>query len=903
MNIKKNYFNNKSLPKNIYIINSQANQKIPKRNIGYSDKNFYQISLPNHSLNFQQNTLLHSEQSTLLTSEDFHNNNVVQQLKRRNNCLCFCHKIVETIKNSNNNVHIVNCHNPEIHCHTHCFNHIKNNQYYRPIHYSIETGHNANLRKSKNFELVYNYEKIKKHYNIIRPGCYHNRNERYKTNNYTKDPSYSRNTCFLDNNYTHKRFNKSCDDIEFNYKNSHDFLVRKTRKILGFPSFDLSSKNRYVNYKPNSVKYRNEDNKIPLYVNASQNKPNKVKNELNKKSKEKEAPNFANFTFKGNNIEIDDNNRYNQIFNNQSIDNMNNFNNKEQNIDNLIEEQINSEKQSLNKKKNNDRDKYNLIKNNFNNQRNNDIMRSNSKPHNINYNNDYDENFNDDIPFGNKQNKDNHKYKYNHTYSNKLSKQIHDNNSFNNDKNKNNKRKNEPNNNNNIDINRDIKDILKERNVFLKIKKMKKGKNENNLDNNINTKDDIDTNEKIIKDILNNKVNNEKNNNNQKKKKNNPKYLDFKNNTIDDIIEKILQKNHGKKNESMYKRQTNEKRNKEQNNNKIKYSNGIKDKKDKKYEIAKNIGGKDYKSFKDLNKQKQPNNTNNDIKKINQKQQNKKNKKEAKTPIKNKKDIHQIINKIRNVKDTNNLNQNKKNNKINNITKNPINKNDTKNNINNNLEKTRDKNGKNNKRSLSTNNIEKKINKGYKYTFKKQKKNDKNKNQNKNFPFLDIFHLNKINKFIHDNRNKNSILYNKIIQPYNNTKTLKNNNIPYKQSEIEQLDDNNNVLENINTNEKDNNNIIKEKKEIFNLSVPDKDKRLKSSKSCILGNRYNLGNIQNLTRNQSENFGNCFACYFGCAVSLSGYSPMNYSPYDGRRREENLAIPSDILYQVVKNNN
>ena len=286
MNIKKNYFNNKSLPKNIYIINSQANQKIPKRNIGYSDKNFYQISLPNHSLNFQQNTLLHSEQSTLLTSEDFHNNNVVQQLKRRNNCLCFCHKIVETIKNSNNNAHIVNCHNPEIHCHTHCFNHIKNNQCYRPIHYSIETVHNANLRKSKNFELVYNYEKIKKHYNIIRPGCYHNRNERYKTNNYTKDPSYSRNTCFLDNNYTHKRFNKSCDDIEFNYKNSHDFLVRKTRKILGFPSFDLSSKNRYVNYKPNSVKYRNEDNKIPLYVNSSQNKPNKVKNELNTKKSE-----------------------------------------------------------------------------------------------------------------------------------------------------------------------------------------------------------------------------------------------------------------------------------------------------------------------------------------------------------------------------------------------------------------------------------------------------------------------------------------------------------------------------------------------------------------------------------------------------------------------------------------
>ena len=33
--------------------------------------------------------------------------------------------------------------------------------------------------------------------------------------------------------------------------------------------------------------------------------------------------------------------------------------------------------------------------------------------------------------------------------------------------------------------------------------------------------------------------------------------------------------------------------------------------------------------------------------------------------------------------------------------------------------------------------------------------------------------------------------------------------------------------------------------------------------------------------------GSCFACDVGCSVSRSGYSPMNYSPYNNniRRRE------------------
>ena len=39
--------------------------------------------------------------------------------------------------------------------------------------------------------------------------------------------------------------------------------------------------------------------------------------------------------------------------------------------------------------------------------------------------------------------------------------------------------------------------------------------------------------------------------------------------------------------------------------------------------------------------------------------------------------------------------------------------------------------------------------------------------------------------------------------------------------------------------------------------------------------------------NSAEYKGNCFACDVGCSVSKSGYSPMNYVPYNNmiRRRE------------------
>ena len=40
-------------------------------------------------------------------------------------------------------------------------------------------------------------------------------------------------------------------------------------------------------------------------------------------------------------------------------------------------------------------------------------------------------------------------------------------------------------------------------------------------------------------------------------------------------------------------------------------------------------------------------------------------------------------------------------------------------------------------------------------------------------------------------------------------------------------------------------------------------------------------------KNSLEYKGNCFACDVGCSVSRSGYSPMNYVPYNNliRRRE------------------
>ena len=919
MNIKKFHFNNKSLKNNNCLFNSQINQKNQRKNTRYQVTNLYQISIPNHTLNFRQNIFLPSEQSTLLTSEDYQCKNIkaVEQLKRRNNCHCLCHQIEESIKLNNNNVHIINCHSPDIHCHTHCFNHMNGRSYHRPKHYSVENSKNESYKKPKNFELIYNYEKLKKQYNIISPGYSFNKNQRRNIYNNTaannKENFCSRNINKLNNNYKHS--SRSCDDILTNSKYGQDYLLRKTREILGFPYFALGSltnKNSSYHYKSNSVKYRN-NNTIESNSTSWKNNKDKMKKALNENNKEEEIPNYAKFTFKEKTDKKDNtNNRYNQIINIQSIDDTNNINNnnEKQNNEDLIKNPINTEIVSSNKEDNNIKKSNSIEDNNetktapqknddVNNKINNDDIIQDTSKKNDNNNINLEEDNNNNISFGGDLNKDNSISKYNKTYSNQINKNLEDKN------NKSIKKNNNTKDNDNIDINKDIKDILKERNLFLKIKKKKKGKTENNLNKNkINKNNDIDPNEKLIKDIVNIKKGPEKNNNNKKK---NAKYLNFKNNSIDDIIEKILQKNHGKKAETKFNRNKNDKNNKAPNNTKIEYSNNINDKKEKIFGISENINAKD-KYFKDLNKRKQSNiknNKNNDSTKLNKTELIKNNKKEI--PIKNTKDLRQILNQNKKDKDKKpknlNLSQNLLNNQIKDIPKNqndknnmPINKENTK------CTKKNDKEKKDkiNKRSLSTNNIGKKEIFGKKNNNKISINNNK-KNNDKNNPYLDIFHLNKINKLIHDSRYKNSILYNKIIQPYNNTKTLLNNNISYKHPKILNPEENTNIEDNLNTN--DDKNIIESKKKIFNLSEQDKNKRLKSSKSCILDNRYKMGNIQNLSRNQSANFGNCFACYFKCSVSLSGYSPMNFSPFDGRKREDNLGLPSEILYNIAVNNN
>ena len=907
MNIKKYHFNYKSLQNNEQLINEQINSKNHGKNIRYSDKNFYHNSMPNQTFNFKPNILLQSEQSTLFTSEDLqnkNNSNIIQQIMQRNNCHCGCHQNEETMKYSANNENLFYSHSPDMTGHIRCCHHMNNNYYSRPNHKSVEINRNNNLRKTKNFELVYNYEKMKKQYNIIWPGTHQNRNDRINKFNYTTGAtnkiSYARNFDILGNKTNFRYLNRSCDDMKTNDNYYDNFILRKTKKILGFTFNDcgfLTNKNRH--YKPNSVNYRIKDIKESLsYRN----------NYLNKY---------------GINTEI-------EIPNKKPKYNMNNNNiiNNKNNNNNLIKEII----YSKNIPYINEESKENRINNNFN----NNLIRSNSKPDHINYNNDLEENIINNISFGNNQKKDyfirNQDINYsNNNNFNKTFDKINKNpNHIRNNSTKN----NNINNNNNIDINRDIKDILKERNLFLKIKKKKKGSNmkENNLNNKINKNDDIDPNKKIIREIMNYKKNKKVEQKNKNTKNNNNKrYLNCQDNSIDNIIEKIMQKNHCKKNGySFIKNNNNNQKTDVPNNIKIKYSNLNKGKNSQKFGISNNMKINEYKSFKDLKKLNQTKIKDSKIKHIKKCKTNMNIIKKTKTPIKNF------------VEEKNKLNKNTNNNCINKIPDYQMNTNKPKNNFtfkDSNILHNQEKKKQINKRSLSINNIDNKIEKRPKN--KKKKKNNKDKNQDS--PYLDIFNLDKINKIIRDGRNKNSILYNKIIQPYNNTKTLINNNISYKNPKLFENDyiyemvnndrytyelnnnnenpneinyngnintnvNNNNenikTSENINTNETNNSDrLIKGKNEIFNLSHQEKNNKLKNSKSCILGYHYNLENIKKFTRNKSENFGNCFACFLGCSVSQSGYSPMNYSPYDKRKREDNLALPSEILYNLVKNNN
>ena len=856
MSIEKNRFNNNLFLSNDYLFNSHLAPNARRNNQKYLNRNFYQMSMPNHTANYNQNIILPSEQSTLLTTEDcqYKKINIVEEKRRRNNCICLCHQIEEELLNHNCN--IVCHHTPVITNHPNCLK--KHRKIYRSVENSLSRNNKPN--QNKNFEIIYNYQKLKKEYNIRNCTNYNDRNERINNFNYTTD--IKNKYCFSRNIWkpTHKYLNRSWDNCKINYDyNTCNYLLRKTRTILGYPSFSMDYKYRHYNHRPTPISYISDDyynNISPLSQTVNNICENRNRRNYNPKSKSIDYnPLYNNYSFKGKNEDNNlnqDNNNNNQLIQNERINDNNNINNSKnfnegrENLNNTFDNNSikNNLDSKINPKFNNSLNKSEIINNRYNNNQ----KETSPKIHNIKCNNNILAYNNNNISFGNEQENEDNTYQINQNNNIIDNKKIYGNNfevNLNND-NRNVKNLEKNNNNNNINKNKNLKDIIIEKNLFMKVKN--KGKINKTKENNLN--DNIDPNKKLIKDILN--IKSDKDKNNTKEKKQNTRYLDYKNKNVDSIIEKILEKNHGKNKENKYKRNYNNKKIDMLKKNKLNYTNTYKNKLGKKFGLPTYTKFTEFYNFKEKQKQKQklPNNI---IKKDNQI----KNKKiTSKTPIKMNKD--NILNKIKKEKDKINIH------KV--IAKEKI--------------------GRNQNQNQSTLNNEKNI---------KNKTTNNNNTSNKNYPYLDIIHLNKINKLIHNSRYQNSILYNKIIQPYNNSKTLQNNSIHYKQHNINLQNENMNETDNLNAT--NNNNIIKEKDELFNLTAPNKDKTLKTSKSCFINNnRYNLGNENQLTRNLSANLGPCFACYFGCSVSRSGYSPMNYSPYDGRRRHDNLGIPSYILY-------
>ena len=92
---------------------------------------------------------------------------------------------------------------------------------------------------------------------------------------------------------------------------------------------------------------------------------------------------------------------------------------------------------------------------------------------------------------------------------------------------------------------------------------------------------------------------------------------------------------------------------------------------------------------------------------------------------------------------------------------------------------------------------------------------------------------------------------------------------------------------------------MNEKKYAFDLPHSTKkiNIRLSVNNSCFFRNYMQLGNINYKTRSKSVYVGSCFACDLGFSVSMSGYSPMTFSPYNGEKRQECGVIPPNIVYE------
>ena len=159
-------------------------------------------------------------------------------------------------------------------------------------------------------------------------------------------------------------------------------------------------------------------------------------------------------------------------------------------------------------------------------------------------------------------------------------------------------------------------------------------------------------------------------------------------------------------------------------------------------------------------------------------------------------------------------------------------------------------------------------------------------------PYLNYLNLKQINKLNYNNNKKNIILYSNIIKPFTKTKTLYNNSNHYMNKKI--IIDNKNNFEKANEDSKKDN-LFNGKKIISDLPEPKKNKNLTINKSCIFENFLKLGNINFFPRSKSVYVGSCFACDLGFSISRSGYSPMTFSPYNGKRREDCAKISTYLI--------
>ena len=91
---------------------------------------------------------------------------------------------------------------------------------------------------------------------------------------------------------------------------------------------------------------------------------------------------------------------------------------------------------------------------------------------------------------------------------------------------------------------------------------------------------------------------------------------------------------------------------------------------------------------------------------------------------------------------------------------------------------------------------------------------------------------------------------------------------------------------------------INGKKHVFDLPNSTKNQKTKLNNSCFFENMMELGEPHEIHRSKTAFIGACFACDLGFGVSITGYSPMTFSPYDHvTKREECRVLPESVVFE------